>query len=204
MSTDQAFLEKYSQVIAEEVNVKNVNLIQWDTKFRQTYSPIGRELSADFGKDTGRIIWAAKSWNAVLHADGTLTVSQWSDSRTLQAHQFQNRVEGLDETHQSAEGWVVVSLDFELTDALIAEWIAREISRFLNQMRKDADYQIDAKAVCSYQTDSTQLQAVIIEFAEFFQAEALLSEITAWVTTDTDLQSTFESEEGTVVFGLRK
>lgn len=203
MSTDTKFLKKYSQIIAEEVNVKEVHLLWWDTQFKQTYSPVGRELSADFGKDTWRIIWAAKSWNAVLNSDGTLTVLQWNDSWTLQPHQFENRVEWLDESHQTAESGVVVSLDFELTDELIAEWVAREISRFLNQMRKDADYQIDARVACSYQTDSKKLQSVLHTFSDFLQAEALLSQIQVG-SGEYDSESLFESEEGTITFQLKK
>lgn len=203
MSTNTAFLEKYTQIIAQEVNVKQVSLLWWDTQFKQTYSPVGRELSADFGKDTWRIIWAAKSWNAVLNADGTLTVSQWQDSWILQPHQFENRVEGLDESHQTAESGVVVSLDFELTDELIAEWVAREISRFLNQMRKDADFQIDARVACNYQTDSKELKAVLDTFWNFLQAEALLSQLQSESGTH-DIESLFESEEGTIMFQLKK
>lgn len=203
MSTDSEFLKKYSQIIEEEVNVKQVSLLWWDTQFKQIYSPVGRALSADFGKDTWRIIWAAKSWNAVLNSDETLTVSQWNDSWILQSHQFENRVEGLDESHQTAESGVVVSLDFQLTDELIAEWVAREISRFLNQMRKDADYQIDARIACAYQTQSKQLQSVVDAFWEFLQAEALLSQLKSW-TGEHNIESVFESEEGTITFQLKK
>ena len=202
MSTDHDFLKKYQQIIAEEVNVKEVEVLWWKDTFKQTFSPIGREISSSFGKDTGRIIGAAKSWNAQVQQDWTLLVTQWSDSRTLQPHQFETRVEGLHDDYQAAESWVVVSLDFELTDDLIAEWIAREISRFLNQMRKDADYQIDARVQCSFSTSSPQLIQVINTYSEFLQNEALLSTITQEVLS-WDITKTFESEEGSIEFTLR-
>lgn len=204
MATDQAFLEKYKDIIAQEVNVKEVTLLSWDVEFKQTFSPIGRELSDDFGKDTWRIIWAAKSWNAQLNDNGTLTVSQWNSSRTLQTHQFENRVEWLDENNQAAESGVVVSLDFEMTDDLISEWIAREISRFLNQMRKDADYQIDTRVVCSYQTDIKQLKNVLQSFEEFLKNEALLTDIHEWKQEGANISSEFESDEWAITFSLKQ
>lgn len=204
MSTDQAFLEKYKDIIAQEVNVKEVTLLWWDTKFKQSYSPIWRELSDDFGKNTWRIIWAAKSWNAILNQNWTLTVSQWNDSWTLKPHQFENRVEWLNEDNQAAESGVIVSLDFEMTDELIAEWIARELSRFLNQMRKDADYQIDSRVVCSYTTQSEQLKNVLISFEEFLKNEALLTSLQEWTQKDSNIESQFESDEWKIIFSLKE
>lgn len=204
MSTDQAFLEKYKDIIAQEVNVKEVSLLAWAMEFKQVFSPVGRELSDDFGKDTWRIIWAAKSGNAVLNTDGTLTVSQWNDSWILKTHQFETRVEWLDEETQAAESGVVVSLDFQMTDELIAEGIAREVSRFLNQMRKDADYQIDTRVVCSYETQSEQLDSVLKTYTEFLKSEALLTTIQQWKQDHANIESTFESEEGTITFSLKE
>lgn len=204
MTKDLVFLEKYKDIIAQEVNVKEVSFISNNIHFKQTFSPIGRELSSDFGKDTWRIIWAAKSWNAVINPDGTLTVSQWNMQRILQPHQFENRIEGLDENHQTAESGVVVSLDFEMNDDLITEWIAREFSRFLNQMRKDADYQIDARVICTYSTQSEQHQHVLQSFNEFLKNEALLTSLEAWSTQKWDIQRTFESDEWSVVFSLQQ
>jgi hypothetical protein len=44
-------------------------------------------------------------------------------------------------------------------------------------MRKDADYQIDTRVVCSYQTDIKQLKNVLQSFEEFLKNEALLTDI---------------------------
>jgi isoleucyl-tRNA synthetase len=41
------------------------------------------------------------------------------------------------------DGNIIAKLDLELTPELEREGIAREISRFLNQMRKDANFNID-------------------------------------------------------------
>jgi isoleucyl-tRNA synthetase len=202
MSTSTNILEKYHHIIAEEVNVKAVSLMDGDVSVKKTYIPLGSALSSKFGKDTGRIIAAAKAWSVAEQWD-TVIVTQWNDSRTLELWDFEVRYEGLDLAYQSAEGNVIVSLDTELDDDLITEWVARELSRFLNQMRKTADYPIDARISCMYHTDSAYLTWVIDQFRDFLSEEAL---ITNWVDTLVlyDVQETFAYEEQTVVFSLKQ
>jgi isoleucyl-tRNA synthetase len=55
------------------------------------------------------------------------------------------------------EGNMIVQLDLELTEALKREGIARELSRFLNQMRKDADFAVEARVEMTYATDDKEL-----------------------------------------------
>lgn len=202
MSTSTNILQKYNHIIAEEVNVKSVSLMEGDILVKKTYIPLGSALSSKFGKDTGRIIAAAKAWSVVEQWD-TVIVTQWNDSRTLEIWDVEVRYEWLDTSCQSAEGNVIVSLDTELDDDLITEWVARELSRFLNQMRKTADYPIDARISCAYSTESEYLAGVLTQFRDFLSDEAL---ITDWVDTlvSYDVQETFEYEEQTVVFSLKQ
>lgn len=56
MTDTQTIIDKYHDTIAEEVNVKKVTALPADMNVTKSYSPLGKELSADFGKDTGQII----------------------------------------------------------------------------------------------------------------------------------------------------
>ena len=82
--------------------------------------------------------------------------------------------EGLDGDDVNIDGNMIVKLDLHLTPELEREGIARELSRFLNQMRKDADFSVDARVSMIYQTMDENLIALIEEFSEFFKEEALL------------------------------
>jgi len=55
--------------------------------------------------------------------------------------------------------------------------MAREVSRFLNQMRKDVDYNVDDKVKMYYHTDDEYMISVIKKFSEFLSTEALLESI---------------------------
>ena len=203
MTTNQDILQKYASTIAEEVNVKQVSLLDDDIQVTKTYVPLGQKLSSKFWKDTGKIIWSAKQGNVEELENGQLKVIQWDQYWILETGEYEIRYSWLDENTQTVEDGVIVELDLELTGELIAEWIAREISRFLNQMRKDVDYDVSDRVVCFWKTEDSSLRGVISTFSEFLRTEALLSQL---IESDDqwDIEKTFESEEGKIIFSLKK
>ena len=201
-TTTQRFLDKYASTIAEEVNVKEVVMLEDNVQVTITYIPLGQMLWASFGKDTARIIAAAKAWNAVVQENKQLLVTDGSDSWTLEASMYEIRYSGLEEDHQTVEDGVIVSLDLSITDALKKEGVARELSRFLNQMRKDAQFQIDAKVVCYWKSDDLYMQDVFEQFTDMLMQEALLRSIESWTCDVPDAHALFESEEGSIQIQL--
>ena len=199
-SKTQAILDKYWETIAEEVNVKKVAVLGDDVVVTANYIPLWQKLWWQFWKDTARIIAAAKEWKAVRHNDWTLIVTDGADQWLLTSDMYETRWSGLEEDHQTVEWWVIVSLDFTITDELKKEWTARELSRFLNQMRKDAGLQIDSLITVQYDTSSVQLQEVCERFAQFLCNEALIKHFLSWIPTwDTILKQEFVLEEWTIV-----
>lgn len=196
-------LQKYSTIIQEEVNVKNLVLMESDISVEILYIPIGSQISSKFGKDTGRIIAAAKAGN-IKQEQEKLIVFQGDDHRELDARDYETRYDGLDETHQSAEGNIIVSLDTQLDDELIAEGVAREISRFLNQMRKTADFAIDARVSCWFLTESAYLQGILEQYREFLSDEALIASWEGKKLEGPDGKEEFENEGEKIVFFLKK
>lgn len=197
-------LKKYGDIIAEEVNVKEVALLDESVSVVITYVPLGQKIGSAFGKDTSAVIAAAKAWNAALQHDGTLVVSWEHTQWTLAPDMYEIRYSGLEEDHQTVEGWVIVSLDMHITEELKKEWVARELSRFLNQMRKDAQFQIDEKVLCSWFSANSYMKEVVDEFSGMLVEEALLKNIT-FASWPLDWSSTtYASEEWEISFILSR
>lgn len=199
-------IEKYSDVIKEEVNVKEINELDIDIK--PVFKPLGNKLSAKFGKDTGNIIRFGKMGNIEKLENGQVKVFDDStgenkNERILDAEDYEIAYEGLNDKKMAADGDIIVDLDLELTEELKQEWVAREISRFLNQMRKEADYPVDAKVVLSYETTNENFKNILSTFNEFLCNEALLSEITANLQ-DGDITSIFNLDEHNITFSMKK
>ncbi len=205
MSNEQTILEKYWDIIKEEVNVKDITLLKDTISVEKSYIPLWSKLSQQFWKDTWAIIAAAKAWNYQEWEDGILIVTQWTQSWTLTANQYEIRYAWIDPTHQTINDGIIISLDTMITPALKQEWLAREISRFLNQLRKVADYTVDQKIDCYYMTNDQELTECMEQFTTFLQQEALLrscvktQELREW-----DAQDTLTVPEWSITFTVKQ
>ncbi|MBQ7074276.1 hypothetical protein IJM86_04370 [bacterium] len=94
-------------------------------------------------------------------------------------------------------------MDLEITPELEKEGIAREISRFLNQMRKDANFPVEARVTLTYQTQDSELKTIMKEFSSFLQEEALIQSFEEG-NPEGEIVSTFENEKGTIEMGLKR
>ncbi len=201
----QDLLKKYGEIIKEEVNVKSIEEINDSLKIQKVFKPIGSQLSAKFGKDTGKIIQYGKQGNIKDAGDGKMIIfdNEWNEW-TLEAGEYEIAYEWLEGDNMAVDQNIIAKLDLELTPELQREWVAREISRFLNQMRKDADYSVDTKVVMLYSTTDKNLANIVQEFKDFFKHEALISDIQSTDTPEGDIVALFTSGESTINFSLRK
>ena len=196
-------LDKYWEIIKEEINVKDISPLQNAWNIKRVFKPIGSQISAKFGKDTWNVIKFGKMWNIKSWENGDMIVfdDAWNEW-TLAKEDYEISYEWLDGKDVAADGDVIAKLDLQLTPELEMEWMAREVSRFLNQMRKDADYNIDARVDMSYETNNEYMGNVINKFTEFLSHEALLRSINPW-KPDWDIQAVFNIDGMTVTFTLK-
>lgn len=201
----QSLLTKYGDIIKEEVNVKQIDEFDNSLKIQKTFKPIWSQLSAKFGKDTGKIIQFGKQWNIKDAGDGKMMIfDNEGHERILESTEYEIAYEGLEGDNMAVDQNIIAKLDLELTPELQREGIAREISRFLNQMRKDADYSVDTKVVMLYATTDENLANIVQEFKEFFKHEALISDIQSTQKPEWNIVALFTSNESTIEFALRK
>lgn len=202
-SNSQHLIQKYGDIIKEEVNVKELAEFPAWIQITKTYVPLWSKLSAVFWKDTWKIISAAKAGNVEELSDGKIRVSDGTDSRDLAADDYEVRYEWLNEKTQAVEEGVIVELDLEITEQLRDEGVAREMSRFLNQMRKTIDYNVDDRVTLLYTTQSDYLTKIITTFADMLKNEALLG----WITASDgkgDIQEVFENDGEEATFSLKR
>ena len=202
MLTEKELLEKYWDIIKEEINVKDVETYQSDKPITKVFKPLWWQLSAKFWKDTWQIIANWKQWN-VREIEGWIEVfdNAWH-TRKLDETDYEIVYEGLDWTDTTVEWNTIVKLDLEITDELKREWTAREISRFLNQMRKDADFSVDARVNMHYQSDGEDMTNIVKEFSDFLKEEALIINISEGNTDSDTYSDTYESENWKITFWL--
>ena len=197
-------LDKYGNIIKEEINVKELTGFGEGMKISKIFKPVWSQLSAKFGKDTWNIIKFWKMWNIEELWEWKVKVfdGEWNE-RVLEKEDYEIAYQGIDGDDIAIDGDVIAKLDLELTPELEKEGMAREVSRFLNQMRKEADYKVDAKVAMYFDTDDNYMKDVILDFKEFLISEWLLSSVSEW-KEEWDIKSIFNIDERNVTFSLKQ
>lgn len=197
-------VDKYWDTIKEEINVKDIQSFDDGIKITKIFKPLWSALSAKFSKDTGNIIKYWKMWNITELGEWRIKVFDDSGNEwILEKEDYEISYQGLDWDDVAVDGGVIVKLDLELTPELEMEWIAREISRFLNQMRKDADYNVDDKVKMFFHTNDQYFTDIINKFSQFLSSEALLESVEN-LDQEWDIVSVFNLDDKTVRFSLKK
>ena len=130
----------YTNIIKEELNVKEVLVVDGNTLAQQICKPNGRAIGPKFGKDVKFIMSEAKSGNFELLDNGNVKVGEFE----LEAWDFEL-------VFESADSWALIEADFgmviamdpNISEELKLEWYARDIVRHIQEARKEADYQVD-------------------------------------------------------------
>lgn len=199
-------LEKYWSIITEEINIKEISGLKGGDKISKTYKPIGSKLSAKFGKDTGKIIQFGKQGNIKEGNDWEITIfDDQNNTRSLAKDEYEIAYEGLEWDNMAIDWEIIAKLDLNITPELQKEWIAREISRFINQMRKEANYNIDQRIELTFSTEEKNFAEIIEEFSDFLEQEALITKITkAKSKPKWDIVALFEYEGKNIEFATNK
>lgn len=199
-------IDKYGDTIREEINVKEITEIDKSINIKKTYKPLWNKLSNKFGKDTGKIIQFGKSGNIKEIWDGKIAIfdDQWNEW-ILEKDEYEVSYEWLEWDNIAIDWNLIAKMDLEIDEELQKEWVAREISRFLNQMRKDADFNVGDKVVLKVFTENEYLVQVLDIFKEFLCKEALLSNIEKInKKPEWDIVAEFVYEESNAMFSLTK
>ena len=191
-------LDSHKDQILEELNVKDVEFIARDAGLvSYNIKPNLPKL----GKQYGRLVPQIKQ--ALLDADGAAIASAAAGGQP-----FEIEVEGqviplegddvLIETH-SAEGYsceadagYLTALDTTLTDELVAEGLAREIVRSVQDARKQAGLEVSDRITLGV-SGSAAVEKALEMHRNYVMAETLA---TTWETGQTDARYTADREMG--------
>lgn len=202
MKNAKYIINKYNDIITEELNIKEVGVLE-NIKVTKIYKPIGSQISAKFGKDTGSIIQNGKQGNIEAMTNWSIRVfDKTGGERVLDKTDYEVTYEWLDGDDMIAETGIIVKIDRTITPELEREGIARELSRFLNQMRKDADLALDEKIEIQYETKDKIFEDIVQQFGKFLQDEAQIKTLVPSKNNTGRHTNTYSEEERTITFTI--
>jgi isoleucyl-tRNA synthetase len=169
---------RLADVVKEELNIKQITpCANLDDLVSYQFKPNLKTLGPKFGKGLGAISQALAS------ADGkSLAPLRRGEAVTISAGgaDYQLKSEDVLISTQQAADWmaaddrgVQVALSTKLTPDLIQEGLARDFVRQVQQLRKDADLEIENRIRVFYFTESKEVTAAVTAWEEYIKAETL-------------------------------
>jgi isoleucyl-tRNA synthetase len=170
-------IEHLAEVVKEELNVKSlVRAENLDGLATYSYKPNLKTLGPKYGKLLGAIGKALATAEAALLAPlrrgenvslqiaGTDVILMPEDVLVATEHTVG--------WVTAAEGSLQIALSTDLSPELIREGMARDFVRHVQQLRKDADLQIEDRIRIFYQSADATVSAALTEWSAFIRAEA--------------------------------
>lgn len=195
----QESVESQSDVIMEELNVKEIEFIaEAGDIVEQSVVPNAKVLGPKYGGEVQNIIKKVKAGEFEMKGD-VVVVGQYELMGDEVDIGFKGK-EGFDV--ESEEGFVV-ALDTNLTDELKKEGCARDIVRLIQEMRKDADYQVDDRIYVLVDAEGDVADAVSL-FADYIKTETLADELQVNGDMEYDKEKIVEIEGNSVKIAVRK
>ncbi|MCH3916372.1 MAG: isoleucine--tRNA ligase [Spirochaetia bacterium] len=178
---DRRILSSMTDIICEELNVKQVhiqadesNLVSYQAK--ANFKLLGKKLGKYMKEVANQIQQLDSSAIAGILDGGTVSISYTDGTIELgEADLVIQRTE-LEDVKVLNEGELTVAFDTKLTDALIKEGVARDIIRVVQNMRKDAGFDVADHITLEWDGDAV-LDGVFEDFGSYIAHETLCNKL---------------------------
>ncbi len=175
-------------VILEELNVKNLEILKDAGEVAQYVAvPNSKLLGPKYGKDVQKIIQEAKAGNFKVQEDHSIKVAGF----TLLPEEIELAFKGKEGFDVESEEGVVVALDIEVTDELYQEGLMREVVRLVQDLRKEAGYEVSDRIQLQIKT-SGKLEEAVTQFSDTIKTETLAEDLQVSGDMEWDLEKDFE------------
>lgn len=185
-------VEHLGDVIKEELNIKQVTSADnLDDLVSYSFKPNLKTLGPRHGKLLGVIRKELPEMDpatlAPLRSGESVTVELGGEQIELGPDDVMVSTEQASDWSCADEDGIQIAISTVTTPELEREGMARDFVRQVQQLRKDADLQIQDRITVQFQSDDSEIATAVTEWADYIQNETLADSIEAG-TADTDVK----------------
>ena len=180
---EKATVNRLADLIHDELNVKAIDFTDELDAFAQvTLKPNFRVLGPKYGKGVQVISKALATTDTValkteLEATGSLQVEASGETYTLEPSEVDVQTQNREGFFVEVDAKKFVALSTELTHELTLEGLAREFVNKIQNMRKDADFNVSDRIKLSLDTTSSLVDEAFRAHREYILSETLTTAV---------------------------
>ena len=179
-------IEQMEELILAEVNVKEINYITEtegviSKKLKPNFKLLGAKLGTKMKQASAVIAALSQNQISELERNGTLTIQVEESSISLLINEVDIIAEDIPGWSVAVKGNLTVALDISLSEALLKEGNARELINRVQNIRKEANFELTDKILLQI-VDNTNMKDAVNEFSEYICREILATQID-WVSS---------------------
>jgi isoleucyl-tRNA synthetase len=202
-------IEHLAEVVKEELNVKRLTRADnLDGLAKYTFKPNLKTLGPKYGKLLGGIGKALSTTDssvlAPLRRGESVTLQTSGTDVVLIPEDVLVATENTPSWVTAAEGTLHLALSTELTPELIREGMARDFVRHVQQLRKDADLEIEDRIAIYYQTAEPLVSTTLAEWRDYILSETQAGELKAADAAPADAKSAMIGETKLLVWIVKQ
>ena len=203
--SERGVVSQYDDLLMDELNVKKVRMLDASTEALQhTVKPLPKQLGQKYGNKFPAIQKVILAMNSevvahLLSSEGVLKVDVNGESFEILPEEVEIKSLAREGFAVAEEGSYVAALVTELTPELVAEGLAREFVRRLQDFRKESGLDV-ADRIRIYLEASPLLKDAILRHNEYITGETLTVELSfaAGPSSAKVISDTFEGETFTI------
>jgi isoleucyl-tRNA synthetase len=209
-SSEKEHLAGLRDLVSEELNVKEIELATGlEELVHYTVKPNFRALGPRFGKDVKKVAAALSGTDThrlvgELESEGKTAIEIDGNPVELSRDELDVRVDGREGFSLAQEGPYGVALDVEITDELLAEGIAREAIRAIQDLRKQVGLSVEDRIELSLSTSEEPIRDALHNHGELIAQEVLATKLELDTASPYENQGTIELDQGRIEVSFKR
>jgi len=180
----QAAIEQLTDIITDELNIKTLTPSEHlDEYVRYSYKPNLKTLGPKYGKLLGKLRQLLPTLTDgeldPIRKGGAVTITVAGESVTLEPDDVLVSTEQATDWISGDSEGIQIAVSTVLSPELIREGMRNDFVRHIQQMRKDADLEIQDRIAVHYVSADAELSSMVEEWSDYIKAETLADQLEA-------------------------
>jgi len=179
---NRAIVEAVKDIILDEVNVKDISFVDDDSGIvdksaKPNFPKLGKRLGKRMKAVASKISGLTKEQISEFEHSGSVTlVLDDGNEVVISGDELEIQRTGLEGWSVETQDGITVALDTEISDTLLREGITREFMNRIQNMRKEADYEVTDRIIVGFD-GSELLTEAVDERLDIIKSETLAERI---------------------------